>query len=163
KVLRPNSWAKIKGYLILLVDDFVGSGNQFLEFAEQINLATGAQDNEIVYAPLMALKNGVDEINKKNIGIQVSPIEIVDKPHSIFYGKEADRFRNDQGNTIADALTCYEDIRKEYRIQMGSDYWMGHNNAAMSIAFQWGCPNQTLGILYKEQDQPRWRRLFKRR
>jgi len=160
-ILDENSYKTVKGYLILLVDDFAGSGNQFGKFAKKIQLNRLKENNTIIYAPAMGMSAGVEKI-KTNWGIEVFPLESVNKSHSIFEGSNTDQFRNNNNNTIKEALQCYDDMKNAYGYVGGS--WLGYKKAKLVLSFDWGCPNQTLGIFWDGKNFDRdWNVLLTRR
>ena len=43
--------------------------------------------------------------------------------------------------------------------------WLGYKDAALPLSFEWGCPNQTLSLLYLDHSKniTEWQKLFGRR
>lgn len=160
-IIDENTHESTKDKLILLVDDFLGSGSQFKKYAKKMNLESLCENNRVVYAPAMGMKKGVDKINGK-WGLDVIPLETITESHSIFYGDASDQFRNNNKNTIKEALECYEDMRSTYNYK--GSYWFGYKTAKLIISFDWGCPNQTLGVFWDHKNfDCEWNNLLTRR
>lgn len=150
--------------VIVLVDDFIGGGTQFNDqFAVQFELNNRLQTQIIIYCPLIAYEEGINSIRLKYPELIIIPVEIIYKTDSLFHGLETDFFRNDTINTVKDV--------REHLITMKSNFspnmpnWLGFNNVALPIVFEWGCPNQAPSILWmnnatKADD---WQNLFGRR
>ena len=161
-VINERSWRSLENKTILLVDDFLGTGDQFSQFYDETNMKEVVKTNRVIYAPSMARQDAVKTLRGKNLGIEIMPVELLADEESIFFGSETDLFRHDSINTIADALNCYEDIRTTYGLYEST--WQGYDNLGLSVVFETGCPNHTLGILYQHKDKSSpWEQLFKRR
>lgn len=158
--IDEHYWDKNRGKLLVLVDDFVGSGDQFVEYSHEIKLDHGSEDNEILYVPLIAMESGVNRLKSDFPNISIFPIETLQESDKFFHGEESEKFRGDQINTIGDALDCYESIRDGHGYR--PDYWRGRDKSEQTVAFEWGCPNQSLGVLYFSKERG-WNRLFSKR
>lgn len=149
------------GSLVLIVDDFVGSGVQFREFAEKTNLREAAKSNKIVYAPAIAYYKGLQSIKDENYGIDIFPLEILGKSEQFFQHENGIQFCGDDVNSEHDVLACYQDMRL-LDPGFGRGGWLGRDRASLSVMFQWGCPNQSLGVMWYTGSNP-WNRLARRR
>ncbi|MDO8909529.1 MAG: hypothetical protein Q7W55_13645 [Pseudohongiella sp.] len=147
--------------LILIVDDFVGSGVQFKEFADKTNLKEAARNNKIVYAPAIAYYKGLQSIYEENYGIDIIPLEILGKSEQFFQHENGIKFCGDDINAEQDVLACYQEMRL-LDPGFGRGGWLGRDRASLSVMFQWGCPNQSLGIMWYQGSNP-WNRLARRR
>ncbi len=159
--ISHQSLDELEGKMILLVDDFVGSGRQFIEFAEKTNLKLASSKNEIVYAPLMAFYKGIDNINKKDFGVKVKPLELVTDSERFFTHKEGAFFCGDGINSESEVINTYREMCK-LDANFHKKFWMGDDNASLCVAFQWGCPNQTLGAMWYDGGDD-WSKLLRRR
>lgn len=150
------------GSVIVLVDDFAGSGDQFISYANEINLSSLSDLHTIVYAPFMAIPAGVERIKKDLPKISIMPLETLGQECGFFY-QEGSHFKNDMNNSANDF--------KQHIISMKSRYagslpdWLGRDNSSLCVAFEWGCPNQTFPILWMQYSpsHERWQPLFRRR
>lgn len=148
--------------VILLVDDFVGSGEQFNKYSDSVDLESLSKTNLIIYAPFIALKSGLNTIINKNSKVLIRPGEILDDSQSIFSGSVDDWFHDDRINKIENALNCYNEIKEHYGFYSSS--WLGKNDSALSLVFEWGCPNQTLTLLYATNSKrDNWTPFYRRR
>lgn len=159
--LEKNTLVGYKDQIILLVDDFVGSGRQFSEFAEEINLREAAKNNFIIYAPALAYYKGLESIRHQNYGIHVCPLEVIKKKDQFFTYDEGCKFCGDDLNSEADILKVYKEMRG-LDPNFGKGSWLGREGASLSVVFQWGCPNQSLGIMWYT-GKNEWNRLARRR
>lgn len=153
--------AEYRNQIILLVDDFVGSGGQFSEFAEETNLREAAKNNFIIYAPALAYYKGLESIHQQNYGIQIRPLEVIRKNDQFFTYDEGCKFCGDDLNSEVDVLKVYKEMRG-LDPNFGKGSWLGRERASLSVVFQWGCPNQSLGIMWYTGTND-WNRLARRR
>jgi len=149
--------------VVILVDDFVGSGDQFKDFANEFELEEKLKNTHVIYCPLIGFECGISEIKESFPKLHILPGEIVRKDNSIFYGEDNALFKNDQKNTVKDIKLFWENMKIKYAPNMPN--WFGYKEAALPIAFQWGCPNQTPALLYLNHSIAvnNWKRLFSRR
>lgn len=151
----------LENKLILIVDDFVGSGEQFDGFSEQSGLREAAKKNWIIYAPAVAYCKGIEQIFDKKYGIEIFPLEVIPESEQFFSHAEGDKFFGDDINCESEVLKCYHEMR-----QLDSTFakgaWLGRKKASLCVAFQWGCPNQSLGVMWYRGTNG-WRRLVRRR
>jgi len=159
------SFAKSKNApkLLILVDDVIGSGDQFTEFAVEFDLANKLDSYQIVYCPLIGFEKGISRIKDLYPKLNILPCEQISESNALFYGSDDDLFKNDPINTIADARSFLLEMKGKYGPKMA--FWFGHNDVAVPLSFGWGCPNQTPSILYMEHSTQKngWSRLFNRR
>ncbi|WOD29235.1 hypothetical protein RYH70_04045 [Alloalcanivorax xenomutans] len=151
----------LKGKIILIVDDFVGSGSQFFSFAEACGLREAAEKNKIIYAPSMAYCEGVVSINEKKYGIDLYPLEVVSQKDRFFSHKAKANFRGDDINTEKEVIECYAEMRHLNR-NFGRGAWFGRDKTSLCVGFQWGCPNQSLGVMWYDGGDD-WHKLVRRR
>ena len=151
----------LKGKIILIVDDFVGSGEQFSIFAKSSGLREAAKENNIIYAPSMSYYIGRENIIAEDYGIDFHPLEIISKREQFFSFESGAAFCGDDVNSEEDVLSCYNEM-----LSLNSNFnkglWLGRNDASLCVGFQWGCPNQSLGVIWYE-GQGDWHRLVRRR
>ena len=149
--------------VIILIDDFIGSGDQFITFADEFELNKYLESSHVIYTPLMALSEGIVRIKSEYPSLNVLPAELLDNSDGLFYGKDTELFKNDPRNTIADVKEYLECMKIKYAPKISN--WLGYEKAAIPVSFEWGCPNQAPSILYMENSSKRenWNRLFNRR
>jgi hypothetical protein len=159
------SYAKAKSTpkVLILIDDFIGSGTQFSDFAKEFGLEAKLKYMHILYCPLIGFDTGIQEIKKSFPSLHIIPSEKIFIQDGLFYGDENDFFKNDQQNTIGEIKTFWKGMHKKYA--PGMPFWFGFGQVAFPLAFEWGCPNQTPSILYLKHSVkvPNWNKLFSRR
>ena len=68
----------------IFIDDFLASGQQFIEFWHDENLSTICDGAYIAYLPLVAHEKGINAIAREFPAIVVSAVEILDAEHGVF-------------------------------------------------------------------------------
>lgn len=161
--LYALSNAKKTPEIIILVDDFLGSGDQFSDFATEFDLSKKLDSSIVVYTPLMALECGIETISLKYPKLKIIPAECLTKPDLLFSDDDEEQFRNDPLNTVADVRGHLESMKIKYAPKVSN--WLGYKNHTAPVSFEWGCPNQAPSILYIEysSEKDTWNRLFNRR
>lgn len=155
----------VKGNILLIVDDFMGSGDQFIKFAKHHKLEDALKHNHIVYAPSVAYYKGLENLTHSNYKIKITPLEIVPEKERFFSHKPGAKFFGDDINTEIDVLKVYHEMRKlcpEFGKKGCDTVWMGRDDASLCVGFQWGCPNQSLGLMWLDGNS-NWERLVRRR
>lgn len=149
--------------VIILIDDFIGSGDQFSTFADQFSLNEKLESAHIIYCPLIAFEVGVSRIQAEFPKLHILPTEYILKSDSLFFGSESQLFKSDPRNTISDVKAFLGGMHQKYAPAMPS--WYGRDDASLLLAFEWGCPNQVLSILYMDRSPTKgsWNKLFNRR
>lgn len=148
---------------IILVDDFIGSGDQFIEFSTQFELTHRLKTTKILYCPLIGFEDGLTRIKDTYPELVIIPGENMYKSDGLFNGSDDDFFKNDNQNTIGNVKDFLDQMHKKYSPKMKN--WLGYNKSGLPLSFEWGCPSQAPSILYMEYSSKRksWNRLFNRR
>lgn len=152
--------------VIVLIDDIIGSGTQFVTgFSESFDLANKIETKKIIYCPLIAFEEGIENIKSKFPDICMMPAEYIYKSDSIFYGNDNDLFRNDKKNTVGEAKIVFNSMREKYWPSIDINDWYGHESACLPVVFEWGCPNQAPRLLWWQSlnNDFTWHQLFSRR
>lgn len=162
RILTLNSvgLTAVRNKTILIVDDFVGSGDQFSRFAKAARLTDGAKQNRIIYVPAMAYYKGAEKIMEANYGMDFQALEILTKQDQFFTFDPGAPFCGDDQNSEGDVIACYREMRK-LTPTVPEPYWFGRDKSGLCVGFQSGCPNQSLGIMWS--DGLKWHRLLRRR
>lgn len=153
--------------ILILVDDILGSGDQFLEeFAPKFSLEEKlASKLLIIYSPALAYCQGIEAVKKRYPDLYILPAEIIFEANSLFSGSLDSKFRNDQVNTVEVVKEYFQIMQDKYCSSAQSKYWFGYENACLPVVFEWGCPNHAPYILWmdKSPKNPNWKQLFERR
>lgn len=150
---------------IILVDDFIGSGQQFITgFSKNFGLEERLKTQIVIYCPLVAYEVGIKEIQTKFPKLILLPVETIYKESSIFSGNKDDFFKNDTINTIESVKKHLVSMQYKYASSRMPS-WLGFDDASLPLAFEWGCPNQTPSILWMHETPKveSWKKLFSRR
>lgn len=143
---------------VFLVDDFIGSGDQCIEFFKRTKIHEKIKN--LVYVPAMALASGLKKVNKNYPNLRISPLEIIDDDVGVFCGNNDDKFNKNDTMTKEEARNIYLKIKESNNIPLPN--WLGRNDSSLPLIFEWGVPNQSLGIFF-HQSEGNWRKLHYRR
>lgn len=141
--------------LIVFIDDFAGSGFQFLKFLKQNPINKYLESTNFLYAPLCAHVDAIKRIEAEIPEIRVIPIEILDSSHSFFYECEDGYFRGDGINSVADAKLFYSSL---FDNSANTKYLFGMSNQSLTYSFCFSTPNNNIKALYHEEPGI-WKRL----
>lgn len=163
RVLSPetNPLKNIDGQIILIIDDFVGSGEQFISFSEETGLREASKKNHIIYAPAIGYYKGLEEITRQDYGISLLPLETINDSERFFTHEAGAMFCGDDVNNEADVIECYKSMRG-LSSSFNKGAWFGRDNESLCVIFQWGCPNQSLGMIWYDGGNG-WEKLARRR
>lgn len=141
-------------YILLVVDDFMGSGEQsidfFLEgyresFRERVHYFEEHQ--KIIYAPAMGMRQGIGNFKDSAVSeIELYPLEVLEVETNLFFGDDEDEFSKHCDWTVRQAKDIYLDIKRTRNIRLRD--WFGRGEAGLPIMFELGAPNQSLGVIY---------------
>ena len=156
--------SKNKQVPIIFTDDIVGTGGTvvkgFKNFAKNMEQeGLNVADYNIYLAAIAGTKDGLEHVEIHTDGA-INVLfwhEIDDKLHA--FSQDAHIFKDDDERLSAKELV--EEIGKELELK----HPLGRNGGQLLIAFQHGCPNNTLPIFYKTGRTYRgkeWRPLFPR-
>ncbi len=147
--------AKSRGLgVFVFIDDFLGTGTQFSEFAEHFSLADSFADAYVVYAPLVAHTSGLTLLRSSFPNLRVVAPEVLDDRHNLF--SESTSCFRDGVNSPASAHALYKQISKEHNLRLTP----GFGELALAYVFEHATPNNCLPILW--QVTPKWKPLFER-
>ncbi len=144
---------------VLLVDDFVGSGDQMVTtwgrpYTTSLgNVSTFAEaalnGANIIYAPLFATSRGIASLSMRCQGLRVSPAHVLDASYSL----------TDAESILwptalkATAATMLYDASVRAGIVTNYKYgWQGFNDLALAIAFEHSVPDATMPIFFWDRD-----------
>jgi len=154
---------------IIFVDDFVGSGDQFLDtwtrrwdvnnhsvsFAE----LSARKSGHYIYCPVLATESGVKAISDLHPEVNVQPAHELPASYSVFHPQSLvwpDELRSTATEFIraASARAGIPDT------DGGTDDWRGYNKLGLTIAFAHGVPDATIPLFWWESET--WNPLKKR-
>ena len=156
---------------IILVDDFVGSGDQcrkawsvnrggrYNMTLEEISLK---YNHKIVYAPLIINNMGYDRITNCCNGLTLSPAHIISKEYNLFdedciCWKKNKKYFEDGVNMI---LSKSNELGIPSTSGISVNDEMGYKSQGLAIAFEHGAPDAIPAIFYWETEN--WTPLIKK-
>jgi hypothetical protein len=155
---------------VLFLDDFVGTGSQFLttwnrRYATSagdtsFSTAFGGAADSAFYAPLIAAADGVRAIARKAPTVRLAPAHVLPDfysalhPDSIVWPE----------TLHADAFSVLQEVSRRAGIPdsggMATDDWQGFRRLGLCLAFEHGVPDATLPLFYWEEND--WHPLIRR-
>ena len=154
--------AMISGRPLVLVDDFVGTGQQMITMWENLRLDEVATSGvQVFYAPAFATKYGCDAIREKCKGLNLSPGQLIPEEYSAM-----------APNSILwpDGMAKeYLEIVKRASLRAGIpdtdgksvDDWQGFHKLGLALAMHRSVPDSTLPLFRWEANG--WNPLIKRK
>lgn len=144
-------------YLVVVVDDMLGSGNQFKEFLEKIDrISKEFKYENVFYCPLMARDKGLEFLENQEIyrkyPVKIIPCEVLTDENKLFnpviLEKYTELFSLDKFPSQIDFKHLFEEMNRDFHIRLKS--WLGYEDALLAVTFEWGCPNQTTAMIYDD-------------
>ena len=147
-----------QGYVVIFVDDFLGTGNQFIEFIEKNHFQDSVGSGKCVYVPLVAHKDGIQKLEEYLKALSVSTVEMLDDSHAFF--NEIAGYFPDDCNTIETARNFYYDMLERHGIHLHGSDRRGYGCFELVYAFKHAVPDNSLPILWWSESD--WQPLFSR-
>ena len=153
--------AGFKGPLVF-VDDFVGSGNQFIETwnrtlhnrSESFKALAAGSEAEFYYCPAFCTQLGLNEINKKCPKVTVKPGVLIPDNYGAL-AQDSIIWPSQLASTAADFLHS-----ASIRAEIPESCWRGFWSLSLTIALGDSVPDATLPIIYWEENG--WHPLMRR-
>ena len=152
--------------IVVLVDDFVGSGGQvtetwFRDYKSPTGTThsfskTASMGSTIVYLPLVATKHGMDSIAASCPDLTVHPVHTMDSQYSLL-ADESILWPDDLKANATEFLL--EASRRAGIVDHYAENWQGFHGLALALAFSHGVPDATLPLFYWQR--PGWTPLIR--
>lgn len=142
----------------LFIDDFLGTGQQFCEFAGQFALHQQLRGCYSVYAPLVAHEDGVKKLIGSIPDLHVVAVERIDDSYNIF-SKRSHCFE-DGINKPESARDYYDRLAASANFPVKPEALRGYGKLALTYAFHHATPDNCLPIIWAEG--PNWKPLLER-
>ncbi len=150
---------------IILIDDLLGSGNQFCEeFGKIIEHLPFLKDKEFedtfYYLALLGFKNGIDHIVSKYPRFKNRIIvgEFIEEQHQAF---STITFPVDEDRENAKEQIKQISIENKLYSRKGEQLPFGYNNDSLLVIWEHNTPNNTLPIFWSTMNG--WKPLFERK
>lgn len=152
----------------IFFDDFVGSGNQFLETIDRdhgslahrsFRSLNAARPNRIGYSPCIATRKSKDRFEREIPSVLVTPAHFLDRPHSALRPQSLAW----QGVNWRDGVTMIRASSRRagyFAEDKGQDDWRGFHGLGLSVGFGHGIPDACLPIYFSSRNG--WVPLMKR-
>jgi hypothetical protein len=149
--------------VVVLVDDFVGTGQSAVSGLRALHDAIGDQvrtrDLKVVFATVVAHKAGWQQVQalaeELRFGLQTHCCEVLAESTRLF-GQSSKAFPDPDERQRA------REIAKAKGALLEPKASLGFGNLELAVVFERGCPNNSLPILWGESASPKWMPLFKR-
>jgi hypothetical protein len=148
-ILRQDEFASAVASGInqfVFIDDFLGTGQQFLEFGQNIGLQAAIASLYCIYAPLVAHSFGVRILRKSVPGLRIASAERLSEENNIFHATSA--CFDDGINTPSVAEAFYYDLLPRLNIPLMGQDRLGYGGLGVTFAFQHAAPDNSLPILW---------------
>jgi len=142
----------------LFIDDFLGTGDQFCDFAQHFKLSTHLKHCFGVYAPLVAHKGGISHLAKKLKALHITAVEIIDNSYNLF--ADDSLWFCDGINSPTTARSFYDILAKRARLPIDPEAMRGYGKLSLAYAFNHATPDNCLPLLWMEG--PEWKPLLDR-
>jgi hypothetical protein len=140
---------------IIFIDDFVGTGDQFLEFYEFfLSDHVPKEETAYIYAPLGACEAGIKNITEKLPNIKICQAETILQENKFFAGLHL-RYKGINEEFSDTMKETYDAFLKKVGLGYLKEKY-GYGDLELTYAYAHGTPNATLPILWaaNEQYQP---------
>ena len=143
---------------VVLIDDFIGTGDQFTKFLDRQSLGHLVRDRRCCYVAIVGHSTGIDNLRTEFPELPVSAVDLLDHRNSLFH--EQSLAFPDGTNSIDDAKTFYYKMLSDFRIG-DPRYRDGYGNLALAYAFAHAVPNNCTPLLWWHRRE-NWTPLFDR-
>lgn len=136
---------------LYFIDDFCGTGIQFTEFANRIDLASIYQRDEklqITYLVGTIHETGIEKIKEEFPYIEIKSAERLKKIHSILSDESFERYKISGFKELI--LHQYENIITMTNLPKKGNLASGFGDLGLAYAFSHATPNNTLPIFWYE-------------
>lgn len=137
----------------IFIDDFLGTGSQFEEVVYDSNIVDVIKNNLIVYAPLVAHEDGLENLQAIFPNLKVTFTEKLNRSAHLFF----DNYFPDE---VDEAKKFYLDMLSNRGIDLLGDEHFGFGNLELTFAFEHAAPDNSLHALHKRTEN--WVPLFNR-
>lgn len=153
---------------LIVIDDLIASGEQVKTFIEE-NRQKINQYRYVIFIPLIAHVNGIEEIEKKikklvhteflnEDTIFIKAVEYISEENSFFYENDNTKLIDGE-NTIQEIKDFYTNFTKD-KFKSCEVYGVG--SLSLLLMFSSGIPDNTLPILHETNEDTNWYALYEK-
>jgi hypothetical protein len=146
--------------IIVFGDDFLGSGVQFETFFKQWKFHELPQDVRYCYAPVVAHQNGLTYLAEKLPLVSVVSAETLNSSHG-FFSNEVWQLLGQGCISAEEAKVWYEEFTEQRELRP-KKMELGVGDLALTFGFSHSTPNNSLPILWYENEKAGWKPLLER-
>lgn len=142
-----------KIYNLVLLDDFVGSGNTVSKYLDDSIKPIRDQFKDINFIGIAAMKLGYQKLKKQFKNIEIPDSNIFKKAFSSdasYFGYRKYRKHRELSYKYGELLTSPTKIRSDNSKKFGAA--LGYENSQALVAFSHGSPNNTLPIIWANKN-----------
>lgn len=145
----------------IFIDDFMGTGDQFTTDLIKKELSAIVIDPDLffAYTPLTAHYSGIYKLKREFPQIKCDTVETLGEEHEIFNSNSG--IVETSPDSLNEMRKFYYDYLEKKNIQVDKDERRGYGNLDLAYAFEHAAPDNSLPILWYQQDQ-NFHPLFKR-
>lgn len=147
---------------LVFVDDFMGSGNQFVETWQRQYTVNGLPNNsfqqlalvgqyQIYYCPLIATKHGKDRLLRETKQVKLAPVYMFDQRHSVISDESYIWPTGLRDKAIA-RLREISYTQLHLNSGGGLHDWRGYRALGLALSFAHGTPDATMPIFHSESN-----------
>jgi hypothetical protein len=162
--LIAKPWELNKGnvfanQVIVFIDDFLGTGEQFETLIKKESLQWIFSTAYVVYAPFVAHTVGITHLESKFPGLKIVASEILESQHSLFSSES--RAFADNTNSPECAKRFYMDLLRRKGFSFSPTDQFGFGGLGLTYAFEHAVPDNNLPLLWWPENSA-WTPLFDR-
>ena len=148
-----------EGRIVVLIDDFLGTGGQFVQFVSEANLRDLFDSGNCIFAPLVAHTCGLQNLKRHYPTLHLATVETLDDSHALFH--ESSGSFPDGINSAESARNFYYNLMKHRQIPVNEYNRRGFGYFELLYAFEDAVPDNSLPILWWPEST-HWHPLFDR-
>lgn len=141
--------------LLVFLDDLLGTGTQFKNFAHRYGLANLPAITRCIYVPLLATQAGVRAVTGAYPNVSVRPVETLLDHSGFFSPAQPGIWARDNVNTVHDAKRFYSDLMRARGVSAEGQY-----SLELTVLLPDRPPNNTLKVYWSDGGQ--WIPLLRR-
>lgn len=139
----------------IFIDDFLGTGEQFLSFYKEYGLELTLSEVNSIYAPLVAHEQGIKLLQDNFSELKIAYGELLKKKYNVF-----ETAFKDEINTPEIARSFYLELLDKHNFNLSDEIKFGHGNLGLAYGFSHAVPDNNLDILWNNNSN--WAPLFRK-